>query len=175
MLSTSNFWRPCTLIPGAGLHGSLSDPRELSQNDTSQSSLSDPRSMRQPRLTAPNGGSSPERQPTGFSAAEGKPAGSNGASPQAQQPELAVAQAEEASMAAQQQPDGGLTESSLAEDSSTGQATASCQEALPSKAPGDEGQGAPDVLPSGTKVVSRPSAKVPPSTLPDSGPPKSKL
>ena len=78
-------------------------------------------------------------------------------------------------MAAQHQSDGGSTESTPAEDSSTGQATASHQEAPPSKAPGNDGQGGPAVLPSGTKVVSRPTAKVPPSTLPDSGPPKSKL
>eukprot|EP00891_Asterochloris_glomerata_P006042 jgi/Astpho2/6042/Aster-03996 len=158
-----------------GLHGSLSDPRELRQHDSSESSLSDPRSVRHPRLTTPNGGSSPAQQPPGFSAAEGKPAPSNGASTQAQQPVLAGAQSEDASMAAQHQPDGGLSESSLSEASSTGQATTSHQEALPSNAPGNDGQGGPDVLPSGTKVVSRPTAKVPPSTLPDSGPPKSKL
>ena len=121
--------------------------------------------MRQPRLTNPNGGSSPAQQPPGFSAEEREPAQSNGAG----------AQAEEASMAVQHQPDGGLTESTLAENSSSGQATASHQEALPSKATGSDGQGGPDVLPSGTKVVSRPTAKVPPSTLPDPGAPNSKL
>ena len=78
-------------------------------------------------------------------------------------------------MAAQHQPDGGLTQGTLAKNNSSRQATASYQDAVPSKAPGSDGQGGPDVLPSGTKVVSRPTAKVPPSTLPDPGPPKSKL